>query len=215
MGRASRPIPRSKVPLHRLIRSHPGVLRRWLVVMFLGGSTALMVVQTIAAADAARSAWGDTTPILVSTERIAAGEPVDGLVELREWPVALKPPGALDVVGQGAEAAVTIEPGLPITASAVLGPGSDAEPRVRVAVPLTAAAMAFTAGQRVDLWATTDRAFAVDPTSTRGQTRQVAVGATVDADSASGHLVVAVADHEVAAVVEALATATITPVLVG
>lgn len=77
-------------------------LRRALV-----GAAALLlgalVQSTVAAADAARAAWGERRTVLVATTDLAPGEPVGrGDLRAEERPVAALPPGALGEVPPGA-----------------------------------------------------------------------------------------------------------------
>lgn len=215
MGRVRRSVPRSRVPLHRLVRTSPDVLRRWLLVAGLGGITAVLVATSIGSAEAARSRWGHTTTVLVTTSPVEAGLPLASLVEERQWPAAIAPTDALVEIEPAATAVADLDPGVPLTASAVRGAGTDGEQRIQVAVPLGTASLSLSEGDRVDLWSTADPSVSGVGGSRAAVTERVAVGAVVATDSSAHHVVVAVTDDEAAAVVEAIATATVTPVVVG
>lgn len=217
MGRVRRSIPRSRVPLHRQLRTSPEVVRRWLLVAVLAGVTALAVGRSIAAGEAARARWGTTRDVLVVVSPVAAHAALDGKLASRPWPEALIPDGALTDVPPGARTVSALGVGMPVTEAVVLGPGSrpdDAE-RVRLAVPMGPAGMAVDEGQRVDLWST------VDPSLTGAlggggvRTERVAEGAIVLDGSDGRRMVVAVEATEVEAVVEAVAVSTVTPTVVA
>lgn len=214
MGRVRRSVPHSRVPLHRLVRANPELLRRWLVVIALAGCTALVVGRSIADAEAARSRWGSTVPVLVTVAPVEAGLRLDPQVELRRWPTAVAPPGALREIAPDATASVDVDEGVPLTASLVSGADADSEERIQVAVPLGSTSMSFAEGDRVDLWSTSDPVFSSTGGSTDRLTERVAAGAVVVADSDGRHLVAAVTVDEAERVVEALALATVTPVVV-
>ena len=126
MGRVRRSTPHSKVPLHRLVRANPELARRWLVVLALAGCTALVVGSSITSAEAARSRWGRTVPVLVTVSPIRAGLPFGSQVELRRWPAAIAPPGALSEITPGASPLVDLEAGVPLTPSVVSRTGAAA-----------------------------------------------------------------------------------------
>lgn len=205
MGRVRSPVPRSRLPLHRRPFADPAVARRWLVVVVLAMATAGLTGQVLAGAEAARSSWGRTRPVLVVDRAIKAGEPLSAAVVETRWPVALMPAGALGELPDDARASGPLGPGSPVTDAAVaeVEPGGDG--RRRVAIAVGAARLPLEAGDHVDVWAT------VDPSLTGGDlaTRRVASGATVTS-SGQTTVVVAVKPDEVAPVAEAAALATVT-----
>lgn len=214
MGRVRRPAPRSRVPLHRLVRSNPALARRWLAVAALSAVTALVVGRSIAEAEAARARWGSTEAVLVSDVPMDRGEALGPRVSERRWPAALVPPDAVSEIDPAAIAASDLDAGVPLTTSAVQLPTDDANERFEVAVPLGPGSMSFDEGAHVDLWSTFDRSLMAGPTA-RVITERVASDAIVAADSTAQHVVVAVSADEAESVVEALAVATVTPVVVG
>lgn len=217
MGRVRRSTPHSKVPLHRLVRANPELARRWLVVLALAGCTALVVGRSITSAETARSRWGRTVPVLVTVSPIRAGLPFGSQVELRRWPAAIAPPGALSEITPGASPLVDLEAGVPLTPSVVSRTGAAAgdHDRIQVAVPLGSNSMSYLEGDRVDLWSTADPVLSSTAGPTERLTERIASGALVAADSNARHLVVSVSADEAELVVEALALATVTPVVVG
>jgi hypothetical protein len=87
-----------------LFRSRTAAARRvlarrpwiyWFAVGVLAAWAYLAVDARLAAVADARRGWGATTPVLVATADLAPGDPLGGSVELREWPAAVAPPGAL------------------------------------------------------------------------------------------------------------------------
>lgn len=214
MGRVRRSVPRSRVPLHRLVRANPALVRRWLTAATLCAVTGLVVGRSITAAETTRSRWGTTVPVLVADAPVERGDVLTQRVSMQEWPAAMVPPNAVVELDPDATAASDLDAGVPLTAVAVELSGADPVERIEVAVPLGPASMTFVAGQQVDLWSTTDRTLAVGP-SARVVTEKVATRAIVAVDSGAQHVVVAVTSEEAASVVESLVSATVTPVVVG
>lgn len=216
MGRVRRSIPRSRVPLHRQLRTNPEAVRRWLLVVVLAGCTAVAVGRSIAAGEAARARWGETSPVLVVVAPVAPHDPFDGKLASRRWPVLLVPDGAVADLPPGARAAGTLGVGMPVTQDAVLTPGApgDDAARIRVAVPLGPGSLTVEEGRRVDLWSTVDPALTGAGEAGRIRTERVAEGAVVVAGSDDRRLVVAVEREEAEAVVEAVAVSTVTPTVV-
>ncbi len=182
-------------------------------MVLLGGFTALLVGRSIASAEAARARWGTTVAVVVISSAVAAGADLEPHAVVERWPLAMAPPEALSSLEPGARAAVDLDAGVPLTPAAVSGPGADDNDRVSVAVPLGPASMDFQQGDRVDLWRTVDQDFAAP--SARRTTDLVAAAARVVTDSDPRRVVVEVTAEEAGAVVDALATATVTPTLVG
>ena len=122
MGRA-RPIPRSRVPLHRRFAVDPGLARRWLLVAALATVTGSVTQHVVAGAASTRSRWGRTVPVVVTTRSRAPGDPLAGSVRTVEWPAALAPAQALARLPRGARAAGPLDLGVPLTPAAVAGGG--------------------------------------------------------------------------------------------
>ncbi len=90
----------------------------WLLVAVVAVATASVVGRLASDAADARRAWGTSKMVLVATTTAEAGQPV--VAELRRYPVAVIPPGALSVEPAGEVAAQTIRVGEIVT-SARLG----------------------------------------------------------------------------------------------
>lgn len=208
--RPRRRIPRSRLPLHRRLLADPAGLRRWLLVLALATTTAILTGSVLARADRARHRWGETAPVLVADRTLEPGDRLTDAVSTKRWPLALVPPDAASTVAPEATASRTIGPGIAITTDALDPPGPEASDRRRIALPVGAAPLPVTAGDRVEVWTT------VDPSLAGGElsTRRVATEAVV-ASAGERSVVVAVAVDDVAAVTEAAALATVTLVGVG
>ena len=217
MGRVRRSIPRSRVPIHRQLLVSPDLVRRWLLVVTLGGITALLVGRSITGAQVAQERWGTTRSVVVTRVAVDAGDPLDGTTVIRRWPDAIAPADALTELPAGARAAADLGPGMPLSAELVRHPDDDTDTarRVRVAVPLGPGSMALTEGDVVDLWSTIDPSLS-GATGPRGiRTTRVAQGAVVANDSDGRHVVVAVDASEAEGVVQALAVSTVTMSALG
>lgn len=91
-------------------------VRRALVAL-LAAATAVTVISLIEAADAARSRWGDTRPVVVATRDLAPGDVVDAAaVTVRDLPSGLVTDAALASVGPGAVVRHPIVAGEPVVA---------------------------------------------------------------------------------------------------
>lgn len=156
----SRRVPRARLPLRtRIPRS---ALPYWLVVLLLAGVTAGTVDAVLRRAADAEARYGTTAPVLVATGGMAAGDPVDAAsTEVRRWPSALVPDGALRARPDGERVAVAaIADGEAVVASRVSGqaaagvagllaPGTRA-----VVVPLEVAGLPVAVGDLVDVLTT-------------------------------------------------------------
>ena len=108
-------------------------------------------------ADAARSGWGTSTPVVVVERPIGAGEPVSGATIIVERPGAMVPPGALRDLSIGADvrAAVDLHPGEILLESRLVGRGDGALPAGTLALGVeVTTAVTVMPGDVVDLWAT-------------------------------------------------------------
>lgn len=203
MGRVRPSVPRHRLPPHRRLLADPAALRRWLLVTTLALTAASITWRVVAGAEAARAEWGTTRSVLVAERPMAAGDPVDAVVE-RRWPVALVPPGAIDALPPGARAAAPLAPGVPLTDAALIERGQGLD-RPRVALPAGANRLPLEPGDRVEVWTTVDPSL----TGTAPTTRRVATDVTVVAADADT-VVVAVDPEEVAPLADAVALATLT-----
>lgn len=216
MGRARsrhrHPSPRSTVPLHRRILLDPVALRSWLLVGAAAVVVAALVGHVVSRAEATRRRWGETRSVVVAGRPIPAGGRLAGATEVRTWPVALVPIGAVRAgeVDDDARATMPVTAGSVLTTRA-LGPIRSSDPasgRPRLAIPLGRTHPPLRRGDRVEVWATTD------PSLTNGRlsTDRVVGRAMVTAvDDASATL--AVSPEEVPEMAEAVTISTITVVV--
>lgn len=209
MGRVRSSIPRSRVPLHRLLRTQPALLRRWLVVAALAGLSGQAVAASVDAARRAERSWGATRPVLVTAGPVARGGTLTGQVREVAWPVALVPDGALADLPPEARAAARLGRGVPLTAEVLATTEPDGG-RARVAVPAGPAALPVVDGDVVDVWSTAAGGFTASGTPGRARTDRVARSAVVVDVVADGQVVVvAVRPQEAEAVARAVGSATV------
>lgn len=105
----------SQVRARRVLVRHPWI--QWSFVLAVATVVASSVQQRLVAVDVTRQSWGVTAPVLVATEQIEVGRPLR--LEVRELPIALVPPAAVDPaigVGDGAVARQRIGVGEIVTA---------------------------------------------------------------------------------------------------
>lgn len=153
MGSTRSSVPRSRLPWHRRLRTDPRAVRRWLVVLALAGATAASVAHTAADGRRARREWGRLVPVLVLVAPVAAEDPLDAAVAVRDWPATLVPDGVLTGLPDGARARLALPAGTPLTATLLAeAPGRDRSDRPVVAVPRLPASPAVAVDDRVDLW---------------------------------------------------------------
>ncbi len=217
MGRA-RSTPRSRVPLHRQLRTDAAAVRRWLLVVALAAATATLVAHSVSRGLEEKERWGSTRAVLVTTTPVDARHHLDGAVRVEEWPVALLPDDAVAELPAGARALAPLPRGLPLTEGAIRPDpltGDEDGGRTRVAVPLGPASMTLREGDVVDLWSTRDPSLTEPAADRTTRTHRVAVAAVVVGEASERSVTVAVRSGEAEDVVEALALATVTVAAVG
>lgn len=101
------------------LRRHP---RLWWVATGTGAAAAgLVVASVVASAEARRSEWGTTVPVVVVLRAVSAGEPVDpGDVDVLARPAALVPRSALHEIPPAAVAATDLVAGEVLLAERLL-----------------------------------------------------------------------------------------------
>lgn len=126
-------------------------------VTALTGTTLHEALQRAADAEAA---YGATDPVVVVARAVAPGQPVEaGDVELRRWPRALVPAGAVVRAPTGRRALVGLEVGEVVLTSRLSGSAADgpavllAPDELGVAVPLTVPGLPLEVGDHVDVLA--------------------------------------------------------------
>lgn len=205
-------IPSSSVH-HRLAATDRSIRRRRLAAGVLALVCGLIVWFGLDQADAARRRWGATATIVVVTEPVPVGAAVDDSVERREVPADLVPDGAIERVEDlvGAQAAVALTAGMPLTADLVVADPADR--REHVAIRSEPGALPVRVGDEVAVWATFDPTLA-DPAGDGAATTRRIVEHAVVVTADDERIVVAVHPDDTAAVVEALVLATVSVVSV-
>ncbi|MEO6987377.1 MAG: SAF domain-containing protein [Aquihabitans sp.] len=207
MGRVRSSVARHRLPILQRLLLDPRSLRRWVLVALAATVTAFMVAQVVVRAEHARTRWGTRQTVLVVADPVPAGQPVGPALRAEEWPIMLVPVGAfdrLDAVPDGATALGPLAAGTPLTDVAVTG-AVDGATRPRVAVPSGLAVLPLSVGDTVEVWATV---VSVDP-GAGPTTRRVTEGATV-VTTDDETVVLTVEAHDIEAVAEAAALATVT-----
>lgn len=132
----------------------------YLAAAALALTTGLAVQGALARASEAEAAYGRTRAVVVVTRAVEAGQAVVAAdVEVRRWPQALAPDGALGAAPTEATALVDLVPGEALLAhrlsddgasgpAALLDPGQRAVP-----VPLAVPGLPLSPGDRVDVLA--------------------------------------------------------------
>jgi pilus assembly protein CpaB len=206
--RRPRPSPLRPLALWRArLRLRRRPLLWWLAVVGLSLSVGLVLESGLSRAQADARRFGEPVRVAVAEVDLAAGDLAGPeTVELRPWPAALVPTGALSTVPDGQVVSQAILAGEPVVAARLgadhlVPPGSRA-----LALPSGPGALGVRVGDRVDLLATFDPLVAPvgeDPTVT------VARAATVVAVRTRS-ITVAVTEAETPRVAFALSQATIT-----
>lgn len=198
---------------HRLAGTDRAMRRRRFIAGLLALVCGLTVWFGLDRADAARRRWGATATAVVVTEPVPMGATLDGAVERRELPVDLIPDGAIEQVEdlQGAQAAVALAAGMPLTADLVVTDPADR--REHVAIRTEPGALPVRAGEDVAVWATFDPTL-TDPSDSAGSTTRRIVDHAVVVTADDERIVVAVHPDDTEAIVEALVLATVSVVSV-
>lgn len=139
--------------LRRVVRSP---LARLVLAVTLASGGAWAVSGQLDQAQAVRTGWGTTAPVVVVVEPVAAGSPVSDSVQVQDRPVAVIPDDALGHVPDAGLAGVDLVAGEMLVASRVVGVDGVGMPEdsVAITVALHRAAPLVAPGDVVDLWAT-------------------------------------------------------------
>ncbi len=123
-------------------------------IVALGCVTSFVVADKIAAVEAERASWGETQVVVVALGSVDRGEPVRGLVALREFPVALLPANAATSVDPDSLAKVGLHPGEIVLSDRLTTATGNTTPTGSVAVTLPVARQVplVEVGAIVDLW---------------------------------------------------------------
>lgn len=143
----------------RLIRRHP--YAHWFAVLTLAAVTALVVGTVQSRADAAKRAWGTARPVAIATHDLEAGSVLRADdIAIADWPVAITPPGAIEVAPVGRTLVSAVGRGEAITRGRVAPEGVHGLAALvpagwrAVAIAVPTATVPLQRGDAVDLLAT-------------------------------------------------------------
>ena len=193
-----------------LLARLPGGRRSyWLVVAAAAAVTGLMVAVVAGLAGGGPS-LGDLTPVVVATQPIEAGEPLDEAnTEIRRYPALVLPPDAMSALAGDEVASAALHVGDVVTA-ARLG-GIPIGNRTEVAVPAHTAMPPLAAGDRVDVLVTLPIS---DESGAQTQATLTVANAAVVTDKAEHAVTIAVTEQELLPVASAVIQGSVTLALV-
>lgn len=193
-----------------LLARLPGGRRSyWLVVAAAAAVTGL-VVAAVAGLAGGGPSLGDLTPVVVTTQPIEAGEPLDEAnTEIRQYPALVLPPNAVSALAGEEVASAALHVGDMVTA-ARLG-GIPIGNRTEVAVPAHTAMPPLAAGDRVDVLVTLPIS---DESGAQTQATLTVATAAVVTDKAEHAVTIAVTEQELLPVASAVIQGSVTLALV-
>ena len=193
-----------------LLARLPGGRRRyWLVVAAAAGITGL-AVAAIAGMAGGGPSWGEPTPVVVATQAIEAGQPLDaGNTETRRYPAQVLPPDAISALAGDEVASAAFQVGDVVTA-ARLG-GIPIGNRIEVAVPAHTAMPLLAPGDQVDVLVTLPIS---DESGLQTQATLTVATAAVVTAQAEHAVTIAVTERELLPVASAVIQGSITLALV-
>ncbi|WP_419924881.1 SAF domain-containing protein [Candidatus Poriferisocius sp.] len=181
----------------------------WLVVAVAAAITGL-VVAAVAGLAGGDPSMGALTPVVVATQPISAGEPVDGSnAEVRRYPALTLPPDAVPALSGAEVASAALFPG-DIVTTARLG-GLPIGDRTEVAIPAHTALPPLVPGDLVDVLVTLP--FTTGSGDQTQATLTVATAAVVT-DKAEHAVTIAVTDQELLPVASGVIQGSVTLALV-
>ena len=194
-----------------LLARLPGGRRSyWLVVAGAAAITGL-VVAAIAGLAGGDSSLGDLTPVVVVTEPIEPGQPVDEHnTEPRRYPVLTLPPNAVGTLSGDEVASATLLPGDMVTTTR-LG-GLPTGNRTEVAIPAHTALPPLTPSDRVDVLVTLP---ITDQSGTETQATLTVATAAIVTNKADHAITIAVTEEELLPVASAVIQGSVTLALVN
>lgn len=136
-----------RVVRHRLLWASVAAL------FVIGG--VMGVTSGVAAIEAEREQWGETTLVAVVAKDLSPGDVLSGAIEMQHLPVALVPTSAVQVMPATGRAKVELHVGEVLLSSRITGSGARALPPETVAltVGVTTALPLLDQGDLVDLYA--------------------------------------------------------------
>ncbi len=193
-----------------LLARLPGGRRSyWLVVAAAAAVTGLMVAAVAGLAGGGPS-LGDLTSVVVATQPIEAGEPLDEAnTEIRRYPALVLPPDAMSDLSGDEVASAALHVGDVVTA-ARLG-GIPIGYRTEVAVPAHTAMPPLAAGDRVDVLVTLPIS---DESGAQTQATLTVATAAVVTNKAEHAVTIAVTEQELLPVASAVIQGSVTLALV-
>lgn len=180
--------------------------RRWAAVLILATLVSATVAAALSRAEAERSRWGTTRPVLVTTTEVKAGHPIGRATRIEQWPRTLVPQQALghqSELPHGAVATIDLPAGMPLSPGQVSN--NQAKKRPSIAFANGDHTLVLNPGDVVSVWATADPSLSGGSPSTHRITKD-AIVVTANSDST----VVAVEPKDLADAVAASALATVT-----
>lgn len=192
-----------------LLARLPGGRRSyWLVIVAAAGITGLAVAAV--AGLAGGDSLGGLTPVVVATQAIEVGEPLDeGNTEVRRYPAQVLPPDAMPALNGDDVASAALHVGDVVTA-ARLG-GIPIGNRIEVAVPAHTAMPPLAPGDRVDVLVTVP---IPGDSGAQSQATLIVASAAVVTDKAEHAVTIAVTEQELLPVASAVIQGSITLALV-
>ena len=193
-----------------LLARLPGGRRSyWLVVAAAAAITGL-VVAAIAGMAGGGPSLGELTPVVVATQTIEAGQPLDEAnTETRRYPAQVLPPDAMSALAGKEVASAALHVGDVVTA-ARLG-GIPIGGRTEVAVPAHTAMPPLAPGDRVDVLVTLPVS---DESGAQTQATLTVASAAVVTDKAEHAVTIAVTEQELLPVASAVIQGSVTLALV-
>ena len=177
---------------------------RWTITAIGAIALSIVSMNTIGAAQRARTRWGDTTPVAIASRAIAPGEILgDGDIELVDRPAVMIPADAIthDAIGRTVIAAIAPDEVIVELRLAPIGrDGADALTPIGslgFAIPIDVTTPRLSIGDHVDV-------FAPSATASKATTAtRIAKSATVT-DIADRTVTIAVGESQAPAVARAL-----------
>lgn len=181
----------------------------WVVVAAAAGITGL-VVAAIAGLASGGPAWGEPTSVVVATQAIEAGQPLNEInTETRRYPALVLPPDSLGALAGDEVASAALHIGDVVT-EARLG-GLSIGNRTEVAIPAHTALPPLAPGDLVDVLVTLP---IFDEGGAQSQATLTVAAAAVVTDTAEHATTIAVTESELLPVASAVIQGSVTLALV-
>ena len=193
-----------------LLARLPGGRRSYWLVVAAAAATTGLVVAAIAGLAGGGPSLGELTPVVVVTQPIEAGEPLNEYnTEARRYPALTLPDHAVSALNGDEVASAALHPGDVVT-SARLG-GLPIGDRTEVAIPAHTALPPLAPGDRVDVLVTLPIS---NENGTQSQATLTVASAAVVTDKAEHAVTIAVTNEELLPVASAVIQGSVTLALV-